>query len=510
MNSKDHPRWSNGHLLLLVCVLFGAAVVFHLASAAKGHSFYRDQHLGAALVYARGHIDLLRPIIVGFNATGTPTPQEPPFWQAAAALAFKALGPWWGWANVVSLALFATSFVPLFLLAQDFFGSRAAWWTLVFFLAQPIVFVYSGTAGTDGFSLATAIWFLYCAMGLLKNPSALWWLATVFAGSLAATAKMPFFLTAGLACFFLTLGFHRNSPLPWLFLGSAAVVIGGVFFAWTHYTDRCTAGAEFPFDDLRVSDKQMFLWYFGDLHYRLSPGNWIKGAWRMLNACFGSFALVGLCGYALFFVRGNPFAKLLLLGGVTTTLIFTHLVLHHTHYYLMFAPPIAMLCGLAAADLEKKVPFASGWKTTLGLAGVLLVLGLSLLQGLIGVRVVLVYDNYPHDMAALVDQYTAPTDKLLIEGGGWGGNMLILAQRDGLSIWNTKICEDATNFARLRQLGFNKLVMISEPPLTAAVEKSNPGQTHAVRESYRQFLTPVARDWPTLFESDDILIKQIP
>jgi len=124
---------------------------------------------------------------------------------------------------------------------------------------------------------------------------------------------------------------------------------------------------------------------------------------------------------------------------------------------------------------------------------------------------VLALDTYPHEMAAIIDQYTGPADKLLVEGGGWG-DTLMLSHRVGLSIWNTKILEDSTNLARLKQLGFNKLVMVSQSPLASAVEKSNPGQTQFTRELYSdpKLLTPVAKDWPTLFQSEDILIKQIP
>ena len=37
----------------------------------------------------------------------------------------------------------------------------------------------------------------------------------------------------------------------------------------------------------------------------------------------------------------------LLAGALLTTLVFSHLVLHHWHYYLMFALATAMLCAIA-------------------------------------------------------------------------------------------------------------------------------------------------------------------
>src|SRR5438477_5605063 len=86
---------------VLGCVAF--ITVFHLGSAAVGRSIYRDIHLGTALAYSKGPINLLKPVVIGFNLNDTPTPQELPVWQASAGLAFKLFGSWFGWANLVSL-----------------------------------------------------------------------------------------------------------------------------------------------------------------------------------------------------------------------------------------------------------------------------------------------------------------------------------------------------------------------------------------------------------------------
>src|SRR5882762_8737846 len=104
----------NNRLLITIAVLTYALIaLFHLASAKAGYSHYRDIHLGTAIEYAKGKIDILRPVIVGFNATGTPTPQEFPIWQALAAAMFRCFGLWFGWANLLSLILFATGLWPL-------------------------------------------------------------------------------------------------------------------------------------------------------------------------------------------------------------------------------------------------------------------------------------------------------------------------------------------------------------------------------------------------------------
>lgn len=90
--------------------------------AARGFSAYRDQHLGAALEYAKGKIDLLRPVIVGFNANDAPTILEFPIWQATAGVLFKLFGHWFGWANVTSLLFMLAGWWPLFQLARRELG----------------------------------------------------------------------------------------------------------------------------------------------------------------------------------------------------------------------------------------------------------------------------------------------------------------------------------------------------------------------------------------------------
>ena len=130
-------------------MLSGLIVAFHLGNALVGRPLARSLHLGPALEYARGPIDLLRPVMVGFNATGTPTAHELPLWQAAAGLAFKATGStWYGWANLVSLLAFATGLWPFFQLARHYVGERAAWWGTAFFLAQPLIVFWAGNAAS--------------------------------------------------------------------------------------------------------------------------------------------------------------------------------------------------------------------------------------------------------------------------------------------------------------------------------------------------------------------------
>src|SRR6185503_14362654 len=103
---------------------------------------------------ANAPIDLLRPVIVGFTANEAPAAEEFPAWQAAAGSVFKLTGSrWYGWANLVSLLIFATGIWPFFQLARQYAGESIAWWATTFFLAEPLIILMAGFGSTDGFSL---------------------------------------------------------------------------------------------------------------------------------------------------------------------------------------------------------------------------------------------------------------------------------------------------------------------------------------------------------------------
>ena len=99
---------------------------------------------------------------------------------------------------------------------------------------------------------------------------------------------------------------------------------------------------------------------------------------------------------------------------------------------------------------------------------------------------------------------------MLIVEGGWGGNFLFLSGREGLSIWNAEFLEKDDNLRRLRKLGYNKLVLISESPLATALQMANPGGASYQRKTYEPALTPQSRAWPTVYQDADIVVKTLP
>lgn len=509
-------------LWALVAALFGAIVVFHLANALAGRPFIRAVHLGTALQYAQGSIDLLHPVIRGGNAEGTAAALEFPLWQAAAALAFKAAhSTWYGWANLVSLLLFGTAIWPFYQLGRHYAGERATVWATAFLLAQPIVIVMSGEASPDGLSLVALLWFLYFADRMIRSGAARWWLPTVCFGALSAVTKPPFFMTAGWCGIGLILLNGAKAWKPWLLLATAGATGAAVFFAWTRYNDSLWARALYPCVEMRMGrNPDVANWYFGTWHYRLSPGPWLKAVWRFLHATLGSPPLAALAVMALL-RPGNRLPKLWLGAMLLTTLVFTHLVLDHWHYYLMCGPAVALLCGATVVRWEgfwaREMPRAS---LRLALAG--LVLAGSAVDGALAMKIGINYDSYRREMGDIIRQHTQPGDRVIVYGGDWGAEELIRADRQGLSVLTLEtpkgvdtakglydLLGDEARLQKLKSLGYNKLALMSESPAWFAAVAVNPGNKRK-RDRYPATISAQVDAWPELYRSEDILIRAIP
>ena len=495
---------------LLAATVFAVfALVYPLSSAWFGFAPYRDQHLGAALIYMEQGVNLLQAKIVGFNANDLPTIQEVPWWQAGAAWALRIGAGWWGSANLFSLMIFSLGVSPIFRMGKRMLGEEGAWWVVAAFLAQPIVFLYAGTASPDGMSLVAALWAYDRTRAYANHGS---WTRAVTASvvaALAATLKLPFFMAAGLAVAIEVLWGNFRKPAVWCRLAWVATFSAVVLLLWTRYTDSWFEKALWPFVDLRVGhNPEMVFWYFGDWAYRLSPAVWIKAIWRMGNCLLGGFSLGAVMAIGLCF-PGNKEARAWLFGAALTTAVFSHLVFHHSHYYLMFSPAVALAMGAGWMWLIKKCFYCEGRVLPLGAVGLPLVILTALFQGMIGMKVVQQFDPYPKRIAKLVQDHTKKEDRLFIIGGGWGGDVLFQAKRQGLSIWNTQFLEDSANLKKARELGFTKLVVVRESPLLVALQKTNPGGADYSGEPFSRFLSPIVSRWSALYEDEQLMIREI-
>ena len=478
--------------------------IYAIGWALFGYPIYRDQHMGAALEYAHNGIDLLRPVIVGFNASGTGTPQELPIWQAAASYGLKIFGGWWGGATVVSLLLFTISLPLLRQTASWETGAATSWLVVVLLIAQPVVFQTAGGAQTDGLSLALLIGFVWSAEHLRRNQNAFSWLACAGMASLLAVTKFPF-LVAGASAAVLMLVWTMAPPRSWLLLGATGLIAAAVLVPWTMWSNAEIGRALFKYRPMTIAENPE--WFFGSLNYRLDPANYVKAGWRALSCLWGSFVLIGLTLYGIW-LRPRSLGTALLIGALLTTLIFTKLVLIHRHYYLMFAPAVAVLNTYALADLLGRLGPLSPLRKFVAKGVVSMGLLLALFQGLMGMEA-LVTDDYVKKAADILKKHTSASERLLVINGGWGGDLLIHADRKGLSADDTKLVEDPETKRQLLDLGFTKVVYMSQSPLLHALQVTNPGSSDLKRVHWSSFVSPEAEEWATVFQSEDILIKDV-
>jgi len=94
--------------------------------------------------------------------------------------------------------------------------------------------------------------------------------------------------------------------------------------------------------------------------------------------------------------------------------------------------------------------------------------------------------------------------------GGWGGFELFSFHRQGLSAGSAHIFDQPEDLAKLKSLGYNKLVMLAASPFQQAIQVVNSGQAGTPREGHLKKLAPQAEQWPTVLQTEDILIKEIP
>lgn len=507
MSSNSHTPFLGAYRSIAAVTLAMLALLwlYAIGWALFGYPIYRDQHMGAALEYANNGIDLLRPVIVGFNATGTATPQEFPLWQAAASVGLNLFGGWWGGATIASLLLFTILLPSFYQTAKWEMDTSFAWFAVALLLAQPIVFHLAGGAQTDGFSLALLLGFVWSAAWLHREPGPRSWLACALLASLLAVTKFPYLMTGGFAAALMLI--WQRAPLKsWLLLAGAAVAAAAVFLPWNAWCNAEIGRALFKYRPLTISENPQ--WFFGDLTYRLDPANYVKAGWRALSCLWGSFVLIGLTLYGLW-LRPKSIGAALLVGALMTTLIFTKLVLIHRHYYLMFSPAVALLNAYAISEIWQKFQNHSATKSLFASAAVLVLLALSLLQGLMQMEALLA-DDFMRKAGDVLRKHTEASERLMVINGGWGGDLLIHAGRNGLSVDDTKLLENPETKQQLLDLGFTKIVYLSQSPLLHALQVTNPGSPNLELIQWSSFLSPEAQKWSTFFQSEDMLIKVMP
>jgi hypothetical protein len=492
-----------------------ASLSFPLWLAIKGVPLYRDLHFGGAVYMSQDSITLFSPVIPGFDLAQKPVPQEPAIWQALTAGLFKLLGPFPGWANLVSSLAFCSVYFPIFWIATTYYNKRVAWLSVLCLSTQALVFVWSGMASTDSFSVALSIWWFYFLIRYARKGGPQYLTLCVICAPLAATAKPPFFLAVAVAGIL--------QMFPWrdkqLRLATGLLVSGSIaligFIFWQYYCNIRLGELVYPKKELRLSfNPEMWGWYFGGWSERLSPDLWLKSIYRTSNMLLGGYLMVSALIGGIVIDRGG-FATKWLMGFGLSFLIFTNLVLFHQHYYLMLSPPVAILTAITLNFIVDRISKSHSERENSAKIRVIITivavftLVLNLAQGLVSSRVWMALDTYPETVAEVIRNQVSPSERILIAHGGWGGDILIRSNRSGYSLGDFSLLESEEFMQIARDLGYKKLVMLSESPMVAAFRQSNPGQSGANRLTWSSYAPCFTDNWLLVFQNEDISIREI-
>ena len=122
------------------------------------------------------------------------------------------------------------------------------------------------------------------------------------------------------------------------------------------------------------------------------------------------------------------------------------------------------------------------------------------------------FDTFQQDVADAIRLHTTTNDKLVVWGLNWGDPFLRSGRQGftgGLQLDSSAWINDPANLTRLRQMGYTKVVLVNSSPYVVALTAlSHNENVHWV--DLQEHLPTVARDWPVLFDSKQLLIVQIP
>jgi hypothetical protein len=294
---------------------------------------------------------------------------------------------------------------------------------------------------------------------------------------------------------------------------SAGGISALLFTTWNFHCHRIYAEAEFPTVNMDSLDGKsgVYDWYFGTMAYRLNFHNWLRGGWHLITMVFGGLSFVFLLLISTR-LKKSAEAWLWLLAAVCTTLVFTTLLFGHLHYFFVFAPATAWLCAVAATEVEPQI-----WnqlRVSAFARGIILLVTIaaSLAGTLMIIHINMYFDPYQNEVAQLIKQHTAPEDKIVVWGMVWGDPFL-KADRQGvtgnLHLANTGWINDPEKLQRLKQLGYRKIVLINPSSFIVALTSVTGKQEIKITDLH-QCLPSVAKNWPVVFDSAQILIVQIP
>lgn len=286
----------------------------------------------------------------------------------------------------------------------------------------------------------------------------------VLAGSmfaiLAFLTKVPYAMPAVFPLAHLVL---RSRDLKFVLKTAPLLLMPIVAFGlwWQHGINVNGSAPDWNFIPTYRKFTESFHWYFGNMHQRMQPENWLKIATRLHLEVIGWPSLFFLV-LAAFYKKSNlSFFLLWFFGTLVYVAIFFNLNVMHNYYQIPFLVPIAVF---VAAGLLKFYNLISAKNSTVGkisLAAVLIAIG--------GQNFSFAESNYYQTQPYLESigklvQHNTGTEDLVIISYSWmdprNPMLLYRSRRNGWSIQHKDL--SPTIIYKLMEEGANQLAIISK------------------------------------------------
>lgn len=183
--------------------------------------------------YARMAENIMRGKGISVNA-GEPYVDHPPFYPLVMGIANFFLNDLERSGHLASVAFFALTLVPLFLLTREMYGGRAAHWTGLLFCTNGFLLLHSNLVLPETLFLALVMTEFYLAHKIIRGqgPSVVTGLGMGVLGGLSHLARpegLLFFLAATFSILLLA-----SEPLRWKKNFLAAGLITFILFSLPH------------------------------------------------------------------------------------------------------------------------------------------------------------------------------------------------------------------------------------------------------------------------------------
>lgn len=393
----------------------------------------------------RGEGDLFHPKVDDLPEPGYLV-LECPLYNAAVALLYRLTGGVHEWLGRLVSALCAVGAAGfLFSLVRRLHGEAEALLAAAVLLFLPVSILYTRTFQPEGLMLLCGIGAVWAAARWVRAPRGRDLVLTAVLLALTGLVKLQMLLVLG-PVVFLVFAHGRMRDLRFW---SALALSLGIIAAWFAHAAAVNAAHPSPYSHNYGAAKWFSVALLAD------PSFWLAVLERAGGVGFTPLGLaLVVMGSFLPVAQGNErlaaerLAHLWLACACAALLAFNRNAMTHDYYYLLLAPPGAILIAQALCAFARQGAF----RTALSRALLTIVAAVLVARYAAGAYRVPEHSRHLLEAAAAVRGCTATGDRVIAAGGG-GPAFLYYCDRKGRGISIPRPEEIAAQVERLRSRG---------------------------------------------------------